>query len=160
MNFTVRDGTITSTSEDTEIIPQIRRSGGSDTVFTFTAMCQGLVGVCMYSGFDNTGSSSNANVFPHVEQIGSTGEEFNVYTNITSRASTAGDDTTLFTISKDTSYPLTLDLIRFGQSNDGVLSGDRHNDSIIRLEVDETDLNSGVFVAELEYQLLNQLNEA
>jgi hypothetical protein len=162
VNFTIRDGTITGTSEDTEIIKMAQKTasqtGTADTVYTFTAMCQGLVGTCMYSGYHNSGTSTNSNSFPVVEQIDNGTEELNIYANITSRASTANDNTTLFTLSAGTNYPFYLDLVRYGQSNDGVSPGDRHNDSIIRMEVDETDLNSGVFVAELEYKLLNQLN--
>ena len=38
-----------------------------------------------------------------------------------------------------TSYPITMDFVTFGQSNDGVASSDRHNNGIYRLEVDEVD---------------------
>jgi hypothetical protein len=61
-------------------------------------------------------------------------------------------------LSAGTSYPLTLDLVTFGQSNDGVTSGDRHNNSIYRLEVDEVDTNGGIFVGELDFIMLNQIN--
>jgi hypothetical protein len=57
-----------------------------------------------------------------------------------------------------TSYPITMDFVTFGQSNDGVNSGDRHNNSIYRLEVDEVDTNGGIFVGELDFIMLNQLN--
>ena len=45
------------------------------------------------------------------------------------------------TLSAGTSYPLTMDVVTFGQSNDGVAASDRHNNSIYRLEVDEVDTN-------------------
>ena len=161
VNFTVRDGSaITSTSEETEIIHMIDRSDGSDTSnLTATAMCQGLVGTCMYQGFtQQTSSVASHKTFPNVENIDNGTEEFNIFANITSFASTSDQNTTLFTLSAGTNYPFYLDVVRYGQSNDGVTSGDRHNDSIIRMEVDETDNNTGVFVAELEYIMLNQLN--
>ncbi|MDC0169978.1 hypothetical protein OAI67_02850 [Candidatus Nitrosopelagicus sp.] len=62
------------------------------------------------------------------------------------------------TLSAGTSYPLTMDVVTFGQSNDGVASSDRHNNSIYRLEVDEVDANGGIFVGELDFIMLNQLN--
>jgi hypothetical protein len=55
-------------------------------------------------------------------------------------------------------YPLALDFVTFGQSNDGVSPGDRHNNGIYRLEVDETGRNTGEYISELEYIMLNQLN--
>ena len=62
------------------------------------------------------------------------------------------------TLSAGTSYPLTMDVVTFGQSNDGVASSDRHNNAIYRLEVDEVDANGGIFVGELDFIMLNQLN--
>ena len=61
-------------------------------------------------------------------------------------------------LSAGTSYPITMDIVTFGQSNDGVTAGDRHNNSIYRLEVDEVDTNGGIFVGELDFIMLNQLN--
>ena len=55
-------------------------------------------------------------------------------------------------------YPLVMDFVTFGQSNDGVQSSDRHNNAIYRLEVDETGANSGEYLGELEYIMLNQIN--
>ncbi|MDC0203420.1 hypothetical protein OAJ97_06930, partial [Candidatus Nitrosopelagicus sp.] len=57
-----------------------------------------------------------------------------------------------------TSAPLTMDFVTYGQSNDGVAASDRHNNAIYRLEVDEVDTNGGVFVGELDFIMLNQLN--
>ena len=62
------------------------------------------------------------------------------------------------TLSTGTSYPITMDFVTFGQSNDGVASSDRHNNSIYRLEVDEVNENGGIFVGELDFIMLNQLN--
>jgi hypothetical protein len=56
--------------------------------------------------------------------------------------------------------PLALDVVTWGQSNDGVNSSDRHNNAIYRLEVEEAENgnDSGIFRATVEYIMLNQLN--
>ena len=59
--------------------------------------------------------------------------------------------------------PLSLDIVTWGQSEDGVNSSDRHNNAIYRLEVEEDSPNgsgndSGLFDANVEYVMLNQLN--
>jgi len=59
--------------------------------------------------------------------------------------------------------PLTLDVVTWGQSNDGKDASDRHNNAIYRLEVEEDSPNgsgndSGLFDAAVEYVMLNQLN--
>ena len=64
----------------------------------------------------------------------------------------------LDTISTGTSYPITMDFVTFGQSEDGVNAADRHNNGIWRLEVDEVDTNGGIFVGELDFIMLNQIN--
>jgi hypothetical protein len=46
---------------------------------------------------------------------------------------------TLNDLTLGTAYPLTMDFVTFGQSDDGKDAGDRHNNSIYRLEVDEVD---------------------
>jgi len=52
-----------------------------------------------------------------------------------------------------------MDIVTWGQSEDGVNSGDRHNNAIYRLEVSEDGgNNSGLFDANVEYIMLNQLN--
>jgi hypothetical protein len=67
-------------------------------------------------------------------------------------------------LAEGTSYPITLDIVTFGQSNDGVISGDRAHNSIYRVEAEEIAgdgelcCNTGLFVAEVEYIMLNQLN--
>ena len=55
-------------------------------------------------------------------------------------------------------YTIVTDLFRFGTSGDGVSAGDRYNDAIYRVELEETDSNTGVFEGSLEYIMLNQLN--
>ena len=158
VNFTVMDGAaISSTSYEKEIVSQINTvndDGGSD--MQFTASCQGLVGTCLFTGYTTQGTVQNK-VSILTDNIDNLTEEFNIYANITSRADTTHGGT-LFTLAAGTNYSFYLDVVKYGQSNDGINSGDRHNDSIIRMEVDETDQNSGVFIAELEYILLNQLN--
>ena len=57
--------------------------------------------------------------------------------------------------------PMTLDIVTFGQSNDGETASDRHNNAIYRLEVEEGSgggNGSGVFGATVDYVMLNQLN--
>jgi hypothetical protein len=49
------------------------------------------------------------------------------------------DGTALDAITAGSSYPLTMDFVTYGQSNDGVTAADRHNNTIYRLEVDELD---------------------
>ena len=56
------------------------------------------------------------------------------------------------------SIPLTMDFVTFGQSNDGVIQSDRHNNGIWRLEVDEVTTDGGIFVGELDFIMLNQIN--
>ena len=63
-----------------------------------------------------------------------------------------------YATSAGASVPITMDFVTFGQSNDGVTQSDRHNNGIWRLEVDETETNSGIFVGELDFIMLNQLN--
>ena len=53
----------------------------------------------------------------------------------------------------------SVDVVTWGQSNDGVLSSDRHNNAIYRLEAKEAgDNNSSTFEGSIEYIMLNQLN--
>ncbi|WP_042684620.1 beta strand repeat-containing protein [Candidatus Nitrosotenuis chungbukensis] len=55
-------------------------------------------------------------------------------------------------------YPITLDFLRFGISDDGVESSERFNDAIYRLELEETGDNTATFAGTVEYIMLNQLN--
>jgi len=73
-----------------------------------------------------------------------------------------GADTTV-DVSGGASTPLSLDVVTWGQSNDGKDASDRHNNAIYRLEVEEDSPNgsgndSGLFDAAVEYVMLNQLN--
>jgi hypothetical protein len=61
-------------------------------------------------------------------------------------------------LSAGTSYPLTMDIITYGQSNDGVEQSDRHMNSIWRFESKENAVNSGVMKTEVDFTMLNQLN--
>jgi hypothetical protein len=62
-------------------------------------------------------------------------------------------------LSGGSSAPLTVDIVTFGQSEDGVNSSDRHHNGIYRLEAEESgNNNSNIFAAEVEYIMLNQIN--
>ena len=61
------------------------------------------------------------------------------------------------TISYET-YPVVVDLFSFGQMGDGVAPGDRINNAIYRLELEESGDNTGVFEGTMEFIMLNQLN--
>ena len=55
--------------------------------------------------------------------------------------------------------PMSLDIVTWGQSNDGTQSSDRHNNAIYRLESSESDNNnSSTFGSDVEYVMLNQIN--
>ena len=58
----------------------------------------------------------------------------------------------------DTTYPMVLDFFSFGQMGDGVAPGDRINNAIYRLELEESGDNTGVFEGTMEFIMLNQLN--
>ncbi len=62
------------------------------------------------------------------------------------------------TLKAGTSYPLTMDFVTYGQSNDGVEQADRHMNSIWRFESKENAVNSGVMKTEVDFTMLNQLN--
>ena len=62
------------------------------------------------------------------------------------------------TISDDKTYPVAIDLFSFGQKGDGVAPGDRINNAIYRLELEESGDNTGVFEGTIEYTMLNQIN--
>ena len=57
-----------------------------------------------------------------------------------------------------TAYPVVFDLFSFGQMGDGVAPGDRINNAIYRLELEESGDNTGVFEGTMEYTMLNQIN--
>ena len=53
---------------------------------------------------------------------------------------------------------MTVDFFSFGFVDDGLESGDRIANQIIRIEAEESGDNTGVFVGTLEYIMINQLN--
>ncbi len=58
----------------------------------------------------------------------------------------------------DKMYPIVVDFMSFGYTDDGVQGSERIADQIIRIEVEETDNNTGVFEGSLEFIMVNQLN--
>ncbi|HUU48096.1 MAG TPA: hypothetical protein VMW55_04855 [Nitrosopumilaceae archaeon] len=54
--------------------------------------------------------------------------------------------------------PIASDIFGFGFTDDGVESGERVANQIIRLELEETGDNTSTFEGSLEYTMLNQLN--
>ena len=58
----------------------------------------------------------------------------------------------------DGEYPIVLDFMSFGFTDDGVQGHERVADQIIRIEAEETDDGTGVFEGSLEYIMVNQLN--
>ena len=81
------------------------------------------------------------------------GEALRVNVEINLISGSGGD-----TIKAGTSYPLTMDFVTYGQSNDGVAQSDRHNNSIWRFESKENAVNSGVMKTEVDFTMLNQIN--
>jgi hypothetical protein len=65
-------------------------------------------------------------------------DNLEVMVQFTPISGTLGD-----TISAGTSYPMTMDFVTYGQSNDGVEQADRHMNSIWRFESKENAVNSG-----------------
>ena len=55
-------------------------------------------------------------------------------------------------------HPVAIDLFNFGQKGDGVTPNDRLNNAIYRLELEESDDNTGVFEGTMEFVMLNQIN--
>ncbi|MEK9697467.1 MAG: hypothetical protein VW270_17010, partial [Candidatus Poseidoniales archaeon] len=51
-----------------------------------------------------------------------------------------------------------IDFMSFGFTNNGEDAADRYSNQIVRLELEETGDNTGVFVGTLEYVMINQLN--
>ena len=54
--------------------------------------------------------------------------------------------------------PIALDFFSFGITNEGVTAGERINNNIIRIEVEESGDNTGTFGGTLEYIMLTQAN--
>jgi hypothetical protein len=115
--------------------------------FSNVASGNGLVGIALLASpgdtIDRNSTDASDNLSVNV----------NYSTSGTAHALTAG-----------TSYPLSMDIVTFGQSNDGVIAGDRANNAIYRIEAEEIAAdgelccNTGIFTAEIEYIMLNQIN--
>ena len=72
-----------------------------------------------------------------------------------------GCDTIMFELENPVSdgmYPVVVDFMSFGYTDDGVQGSERVADQIIRIEAEETDDGTGVFEGSLEYVMVNQLN--
>ena len=72
-----------------------------------------------------------------------------------------GCDTVTFVLGDsvtDGMYPIVVDFMSFGYTDDGVQGSERVADQIIRIEAEETDDGTGVFEGSLEYVMVNQLN--
>ncbi|MGH1566607.1 MAG: hypothetical protein ACRBB5_04145, partial [Nitrosopumilus sp.] len=61
-------------------------------------------------------------------------------------------------LSADATLPVVADVFGFGFLNDGLEGGERIANQIIRLELEETGDNTGIFEGSLEYTMINQLN--
>jgi hypothetical protein len=61
-------------------------------------------------------------------------------------------------IEDGTTLPIVVDFFSFGYIDDGAQSGERITNELIRLELEETGDNTGEFVGEIEFIMLNQLN--
>ena len=61
-------------------------------------------------------------------------------------------------LSADATLPVVADIFGFGFINDGAESDERIANQIIRLELEETGDNTGIFEGSLEYTMINQLN--
>ena len=55
-------------------------------------------------------------------------------------------------------YPVVVDFMSFGHTDDGVQSSERVADQIIRMEAEETGRNTGVFEGTLEFSMVTQFS--
>ncbi|NIT42524.1 MAG: hypothetical protein GTN46_13900, partial [Gammaproteobacteria bacterium] len=62
-----------------------------------------------------------------------------------------------FVVNTTSPLPLVVDFFSFGFVQDGILSGDRVANQIVRLELEETGDNTSTFEGSLEYVMINQL---
>ncbi|MDH3341265.1 MAG: hypothetical protein OEL84_08265, partial [Nitrosopumilus sp.] len=62
------------------------------------------------------------------------------------------------TIPVGTELPIVADIFGFGFLNDGLEDNERIANQLIRLELEETGDNTGIFAGSLEYTMINQLN--
>ena len=146
LNFTIGDTSIDSTSAST--------SAGSQGHSLFPSrQSTGLVGSVLINAPDDCSTCGATD--KKMVGFGSltAADELRVSVEISLLNGITG-----FDLATGTSYPIAMDFVTYGQSNDGVASSDRHNNAIYRLEVDETGPNTGNYVAEVEYIMLNQLN--
>jgi len=67
------------------------------------------------------------------------------------------DDTTNVVAAADPIDPIVTDFFSFGFVNDGLESGDRIANQIIRIEAEESGDNTSTFEGTLEYRMVNQL---
>ena len=77
---------------------------------------------------------------------------------ITATVDNLGGSDGLTSLTAGTHYPMVVDVWTFGTINDGVNASDRSNNMIIRPELEETGVNTGVFEGTVEYIMLNQIN--
>ena len=59
-----------------------------------------------------------------------------------------------------TQLPVVADFFSFGFTNDGIVTSDRIDNMIVRMELEETGDNTAEFEGSLEYVMINQLNIA
>jgi hypothetical protein len=67
-------------------------------------------------------------------------------------------DDALVDLTASASYPITLDFMTWGFSNDGDDAAERTSNQIIRFELEESGDSTGIFEGTLEYVMINQLN--
>ena len=123
MNFTVGDSTISTANAYGHTLDEFYNTG--------------LVGTALMNS-----PATKATGFSSL--TGTYALRVNVEINLISGS--GGDE-----LSGGTAYPLTMDFVTYGQSNDGVEQGDRHMNSIWRFESKENAVNSGVMKTCLLY---------
>jgi len=148
-NFTFGDTTLDATSGTTPIGESLYWS--SDSGETATSCIKdscgqftGLVGNVLIQDVDNK-----------LHGMSSLTKSDVLVANMAIKAVDSANDVD---ITSGTNYPISLDIVSWGQSNDGKNASDRHNNAIYRVEAKETGFNTDVFKAEIEYVMLNQLN--
>jgi hypothetical protein len=116
LNFTIGDSTITSDAGNSAS----SYANALDEVFSTGLIGQALLNspATKATGFGSLTGTDDLRVTVELNSI---------------------DGSALDELAVGTSYPITMDFVTFGQSNDGVTSSDRHNNTIYRLEVDEVD---------------------
>ena len=135
MNFTIGDSTYASATAS-------NRAGTDDGHVASSVYNTGLVGTALLNA-----PGAKLQYIDHLED----GDALVVMVNMKPISGTLGDS-----LKAGTSYPLTMDFVTYGQSNDGVEQGDRHMNSIWRFESKENAVNSGVMKTEVDFTMLNQ----